>query len=314
MRGRGRRRRRRARKKESFSTKPDKSFVLMHVNPRGYRSKEASIEDAIDVIDPSIVTMNETGLTSKNKIFMKSYISFCRNRNSGQKMGGIATCVKEEMKEHAVLVKEGENNDEFHIVRLDCYNPPLNIVNCYGEQEHRLSQEETEARWARMVREMEVIRTNGEHCLLVSDANKHIGNDELGVHGNHPFISRGGHMVRALLSTGDWVLVNNIPGVVEGGPFTREDPVTGRLTCLDIMICSAGLVPFICKLVIDSNREVAARRAVHQKGRYRVINSDHFTLILTMNLPNKIKKAEKATKWNLKKVGGWQRYENSQTK
>ena len=140
--------------------------------------------------------------------------------------------------------------------------------------------------------------------------NKHIGNDDLGVTGNHADVSRGGHLVRSLLNTGQWVLVNNIQGVVEGGPFTRLDPTTGKLSCLDIMVCSVGLVPFIDKLIIDSDRKFAAKRGVYEKGRYRLGYSDHFSLILYIhNLPTINTKVEKKKVWNLRKEQGWERYE-----
>ena len=55
----------------------------------------------------------------------------------------------------------------------------------------------------------------GEGCLLVGDLNKHVGNDDLEVKGNHKKISIGGHLVRDLLAT------------CEGGPWTRIDPGKG---------------------------------------------------------------------------------------
>ena len=47
----------------------------------------------------------------------------------------------------------------------------------------------------------------GEGCLLVGDLNKHVGNDDLGVKGNHKKIFNGGHLVRDLLATGECYLV-----------------------------------------------------------------------------------------------------------
>ena len=72
----------------------------MHINPCGYRSKHNSIEYAAEKSNASIVTMNETGLTGNNKVAMKQYLSFNRNRKNGQKMGGISTLVREVWKPH----------------------------------------------------------------------------------------------------------------------------------------------------------------------------------------------------------------------
>ena len=46
------------------------------------------------------------------------------------------------------------------------------------------------------------------------------------------------------------------PGVVQGGPFTRRDPATGKESCLDLFIVSRELLPFVSKLTIDSGREI----------------------------------------------------------
>ena len=53
--------------------------------------------------------------------------------------------------------------------------------------------------------------------------NELVGNDHLGVRGNNPEISLGGRLLRGLLESGDWYLVNGLgQEVFEGGPFTRK--------------------------------------------------------------------------------------------
>ena len=254
---------------------------------------------------------NETLVYGKNKVEHDSYISFTKNRKVGTG-GGISTLVREEIKDYVVGAGEGQGEDEYLVTRLECYSPPLSVVNCYGEQD-KVGPEEQLARWGRLRKELETIRARGELCLLAGDMNKHVGCDDLGVPGNKPEVDRGGHMVRALLATGDWLLVNAMgEEVVEGGPFTREDPATGALSCLQLFIVSRELRPFVTKLVIDSALELTVGRSVSEKGKYRLVRSDHFPCILTMeNLPwvgRKKGKEDKQVKWNLAKIGGWNRY------
>lgn len=129
---------------------------------------------------------------------------------------------------------------------------------------------------------MEDIRAKNEFCLLLGDLNKLIGCDQWGVPGNHPEVSPGGKLLRELLATGEWILVNGLgESVVEGGPFTRVDPATGILSCLDLFIVSRELRPYVKKLVIDSNREIELARAVKCNGKYKMIYPDHFPAILT---------------------------------
>ena len=119
------------------------------------------------------------------------------------KGGGISTSVRQELKEQLILAGEGQGDDEYQVVRLDCYNPTLNIINSYGEQK-MVGKEEQEERWGRLRKEMEGIRERGELCVLVGDQKKHVGADHLGAQGNLARVSAEGRLVRDLLATGDW--------------------------------------------------------------------------------------------------------------
>ena len=63
----------------------------------------------------------------------------------------------------------------------------------------------------------------GEEVILLGDFNKQIGSDYLGIEGNKQIISYGGQLVRDLLASENYVLVNNTK-MSSGGPWTREDP------------------------------------------------------------------------------------------
>ena len=158
---------------------------------------------------------------------------------------------------------------------------------------------------------MEEIRARGEFCCYSGDLNKLAGSDKWGIPGNHPEISLGGRLLRGLLITGDWVLVNALGGeIVEGGPFTRRDPATGNESCLDLFIVSRELLPYVSKLTIDSGRKMAMSRAVRRGKSYDLVFSDHYTCLLTFNdLPRRREgKGNKDVIWNLAKEGGWGKY------
>ena len=159
------------------------------------------------------------------------------------------------------------------MTRIETFNPALNIVNCYGEQ-RKTRKEDVEEKWARLRKELQNIRIRGEFCLLAGDLNKLVGADNLGVPEYSPEISAGGKLLRELVATRDWVLVNGLGGdVVQGGPFTRRDPASGNMSCLDLFVVSRELCPYIDKLVIDKDRQFTPARAVKkrrwiQKGLY----------------------------------------------
>ena len=98
---------------------------------------------------------------------------------------------------------------------------------------------------------------------------------------------------------------------MKGGPFTRSDPATGRLSCLDFWLCTTGLVPHVKCLEIDSERKMAVARPVRRGGRWQLTHSDHFSMLLTLeNLPKvrQREKMEKEVRWNLSKKNGWEKY------
>ena len=64
---------------------------------------------------------------------------------------------------------------------------------------------------------------------------------------------------------------------MEGGPWTRKDPATGKMSCLDLFIASRELVPYINKVVIDKDLKMTPARTKKKKGKVNLIYTDHFT-------------------------------------
>ena len=90
-------------------------------------------------------------------------------------MGGVATFVANELKQHTVRVKEGLENDEYLITRLDHVSPPVNIMNVYGGQETRMTNQEILDNWINMKAEIMEIKNRDEGLILIGDINRSIG-------------------------------------------------------------------------------------------------------------------------------------------
>ena len=284
-----------------------KDFSVLLMNLRGFKSKKMSVEKILRKEKPQVIVLNETHLTGKMKLVLEPYQTWTKNRE-GKGGGGIATAVAPAFKDSAMGAGEGEQGDEWMVTRLDSFSPALNILNCYGEQ-RKCRNEEIEEKWCKLRKEMETIKARGEFCLLVGDLNKLVGSDELGVPGNHPEVSPGGRLLRELLATGDWTLVNSlVEEVVVGGPFTRVDPSGGQ-SCLDLMVVCSGLRPYVKEMIIDSNKQITPSRIKKYKGKQEVVFSDHFGVMIKFeNLPKRKVAEENKTVWNLKKDKGWDKY------
>ena len=262
-----------------------------------------------------MIAMNETLLTGKMKVSLPAYVSWNKHRKD-KGGGGVATAVSNEYSEYTVGAGEGCDDDEYLITRVESFKPALSVINCYGEQ-RKTNKEVVEEKWKRLKKDMEDIRARGEFCCLTGDLNKLVGTGQLGIPGNHPEVSLGGRLLRDLLATRNWYLVNGLgQEVVTGGPYTRKDLATGVMSCLDMFVVSRELLPYVQKLNIDSQREMAVGRSVKMGSKYQMVYSDHFTCVMTLSDLPRVKEAmqQKQTVWNLSKQGGWDMYKDMTNK
>ena len=116
-------------------------------------------------------------------------------------------------------------------------------------------------------------------------------------------------MIRNLIGTKQYVLVNNLD-IVEGGPWTFIDRQDGlRKSCLDLIIVSINLLPFITKVEVDNKRKFTPRRVMKRKDKIVTIFSDHFSTKVEMKgIPRVKNENSRKSTWNIGKPGGWDRY------
>ena len=161
---------------------------ILQSNIRGFNSKKESLKEIVKNVSPDVIILNETALRGNNKASINGYFTFSKNR-ACKAMGGVATLVENYLMSNTVKVAEGDFDDEYIIVRIDKCIPALNIINIYGEQEGRTGRGKVLEKWSRIRKELDRIKMQGEFCLMAGDLNKKVGNDDLGVEGNHPEIS-----------------------------------------------------------------------------------------------------------------------------
>ena len=164
--------------------------------------------------------------------------------------------------------------------------------------------------WGRLKLELDKIKERNEFCLMVGDYNRAIGAGRLGIKGNRPNVSYGGKLLLELLESGEHILGNSSEKV-EGGPWTWESRADSSVrSCLDLVIMSADLAPFLKRIVIDHDKKFAPARARIMNRKKKLIFSDHHPLLLELeNLPKGWIGKEKVSSWNRAKPGGWKRYE-----
>ena len=118
-------------------------------------------------------------------------------------------------------------------------------------------------------------------------------------------------LVRDLVESGEWRIINAMEERVQGGPFTRKDPASGKESLLDIWLCSASLAPHVKELYIDSSRKWMVARPVLKDGRMRLTHTDHYTMLATFqDLPvaRAARQEEQVTRWKTGKKESWTQY------
>ena len=162
--------------------------------------------------------------------------------------------------------------------------------------------------WTQVLQELGRIEARQEAVMIMGDMNRAVGCGKQGVEGNKSLVSYGGSMIRDLIGSGDYFLLNNM-SLATGGPWTRICPGTGSSSCLDLVIGSSNLLPYVRTMKIDSGRVFAPRRAVSKMPGIGVVYTDHYPTLVEVEMPVAEQNSDniKPT-WNTQKPGGWEMY------
>jgi exonuclease III len=136
------------RRSKTKKTSKTVDLKITQSNMDGDTSKKESLNDKAKEEAPDIFTLNDAALKGKLKVKVPNYFSFGKNREKHK--GGVATVVANHLKTNAMKITEGKEEDDYIITRLDHTIPAINIVNIYGQQEDKTSNDEIEKSWFRL--------------------------------------------------------------------------------------------------------------------------------------------------------------------
>ena len=80
--------------------------------------------------------------------------------------------VRDREKVSSLKVDEGKDGLEMIVTRHSQYNPPINIINVYGEQECRTKKETTLDNWYKVLEAINKIEMKNEMVIVLGDLNK----------------------------------------------------------------------------------------------------------------------------------------------
>ena len=251
------------------------------------------------------MTINETHFHGERKVNIPGYKTYSRNRVD-RASGSILTSIICSDSSDSIRVEESVGKIEFVMTRHSQFVTPINVLNIYGQQECRNTTEDIEKQWNEVMEVIAKVEARNEYLAIVGDLNCAVGDT---VPGNSDRVSKGGEILRRFLESKEYTLVNNTEKVV-GGPWTREDPVSGTKSVLDMLIVSTGLLKYIDKMEIDNERKFTPFKQINGK---KLSYPDHYAILTTFkNLLRKtnttVRDRKKIRIWNTHKKGGWHKY------
>ena len=265
---------------------------IVGVNSNGISSKLKSLDHIISELSPSIICLQETKMRKVGRIKgknMSKYTTFelVRQHSGG---GGLATMVSPDLS--PVWISEGDDEVELLVVQVHIDNMKIRILNCYGPQ--IIDQMERKAAfWARLHEEFSDATNQGISCLLQMDGNLHAGPDM--IPGDPNEVNSNGKIFKNFLDNNPTVQLVN--GTVKcEGSITRHRVKARKVeqAILDFVCVTEDLQPYIQSLKIDQRREYPLSSYLKGKPKH----SDHFTLIVDMDIKFKKERKVRAEQFN----------------
>ena len=288
--------RRSKKKKQKINNDKMCNFSIVGSNTAGLKAKRISLLNLIKSFNfPSCITLQETKLRNSGKFKISNYQVFEKLR-SGQG-GGLLTAIDQDLE--PVLIQAANEEAEILVVQCRIGDKSIRVINGYGPQESD-SPAQKLTFWQAL--EQEVISAKNENCfvLLELDANAKLGSEIIK---NDPnTLSENGELLKDFLDRESLMLMNTSP-LCQGVVTRHRTTVNGEeKSVIDFIITCDKLAEYLEVMLIDEKRLFALTKYASQKGRKKIIKSDHNILYAKFSIKyNKCsKKAPQKVIFNFK--------------
>ena len=158
-----------------------------------------------------------------------------------------------------------------------------------------MKRDDIESHWNELLEVINSVENRDEFLVIIGDTNRHLGSI---IPGNNDKVSYGGELIKTLLETEKYVLMN-ASEKLRGGIWTRIDPADADIkSVLDLVIVSTDLMKYVESLETDSSRKFTPFK---RNNDNTLSFPDHFAILLTlkgMPLMKRNKLGRKPIKWN----------------
>ena len=260
----------------------NKRLKIIGVNAAGLMSKIDSFEKLLSDEQPSIFCIQETKNKRANKLKTDSTKMFTIYELNRKEKSGGGLCIGVLNDLHPAWVGQGDDEVECLAVEVWVEDFPIRVVTAYGPQ---LGDPLIKKQKFLDFIENQAINAydNGAGFILQMDSNSHLGPEVIK---NDPNLQNlnGRLFCEFLDRMPHLTIINSLP--LCDGLITRMRKTSKgtEKSVLDVFVTCNRILPFITKMTIDENRELALTNFNGLKNVGRVIESDHNVEILELNL------------------------------
>ena len=270
------------RKERKMKKVNERTFKVIGINAAGLMSKIESFEKLMKDVQPSVFCVQETKLRKPNKIKTESTKGFTMYELLRQDSNGGGLCIGVHKDLQPVWVAQGDDEVECLVVEVWVEDFPIRIVTAYGPQLGD-SLERKRKFWDFLEKEVNNSVKAGAGFILQMDSNLHLGKDVIRNDVNEQnlngrlfceFLERNNHLT----------LINSLP--ICEGKITRMRKTTRGVekSILDVFVTCDRILPYIRKMTIDEKRENTLTNFNAMKVIGRIVETDHNSCKLEMNL------------------------------
>ena len=272
-------------------------------------SKLETFEDYLKTKNPSVFMLQETKTKKAGKIkteSTKKYIIYELHRKKEKLSGGgIAIGVLKEL--HPVFVNEGDDEVEALTVEIWVEDFPIRLVVAYGpqnidrENNPQKHKEKKEKYWAYIENESIEAKKTAAGFLVHMDGNLHAGEEIVPKDPNPQ--NENGKLFQAFLERNPDLTVINSLSLCQGLITRFRRTINGdEKAVLDFFLCCEKLRPYLLKLTIDEDGEIALTNFKPVKDNKRAKASDHAVMELELELKFSKEKPSRTELFNFKNV------------
>ena len=225
-----------------------KKFVLMYVNARGIKAKQASFLTKVDEIKPTIICITETHLIGTIKCDIEGYD--VRRSDRDIMGGGIMIAVKNEIKHVCTKVEDKKNVGECMWIVIDNQRIKIRLGLIYAPQESRSKKEVLKVMYEEIKEQIGLAKERQQKIVIIGDLNCKIGEE---IPGNRKDVTTGGRLLMKMVEMHKLIVLNKTSQCE--GLWTRTDDKTRSV--IDYIIADEESEKALEKMVIDEEGDLA---------------------------------------------------------